>query len=258
MNPIKLSVVIITFNEEKNIRRCIDSVQGIADEVIVVDSFSTDKTHLICEEYSVKFHTHAFQGHVQQKNYALKLASSEYVLSLDADEALSSELKDSLLTAKKQVTLDAYSLNRLTNYCGSWIHHCGWYPDRRIRLWRKEKGSWGGENPHDKVIMADKTSIGHLEGDLLHYSFPSISDHIKQLDKFTTISSQEAYKKNKRVVPFIHIVVYPFLTFLKMYLLKLGFMDGYAGFLVCVSGAYYKFLKYAKLNQLQKRSSHAE
>jgi glycosyltransferase involved in cell wall biosynthesis len=252
MNPVKLSVVIITFNEEKNIQRCVDSVQSIADEVIIVDSFSTDNTRQICEAYNTKFFTHRFEGHVQQKNHALHLASHNFVLALDADEALSPKLQESIIAAKMQMESDAYSLNRLTNYCGSWIHHSGWYPDKRIRLWNREKGRWGGENPHDKVIMAKDSSIGHLQGDLLHYSFHSLSDHIKQIDKFTSISSTEARKKNKKIFPIIHIAVYPFFTFIKMYILKFGFMDGLAGFLVCVSGAYYKFAKYTKLYLLQK------
>jgi glycosyltransferase involved in cell wall biosynthesis len=258
MDPAKLSVIIITFNEERNIQRCIDSVQNIADEIIIVDSFSTDRTRQICEAYNTKFFTHPFDGHVQQKNYAMQLAAYDFVLALDADEALSPKLKESILAAKMQMRSDAYSLNRLTNYCGSWIRYCGWYPDKRIRLWNRKKGQWGGENPHDKVIMVKNSSTAHLKGDLLHYSFHSLSDHIKQIDKFTNISAQEALKKNKRIFTPVHIVIYPFLTFLKIYLLKLGFLDGLAGFLVCISGAYYKFMKYAKLNELRTRQSKAD
>jgi glycosyltransferase involved in cell wall biosynthesis len=255
MREIKLSVVIITFNEEKNIRRCLESVQGLADEIVVVDSFSTDKTPQICLEYTTRFYAHKFEGHVQQKNHAMQLATFPYVLSLDADEVLSSALKESILTLKSNIQSDAYSLNRLTNYCGSWIHHCGWYPDKKIRLWNKEKGRWGGENPHDQVILIQGSSVDHLKGDLLHYSFHSLSDHLKQLDKFTDIASRESFKKNKKIIPGIHIVVYPFFIFIKMYFLKLGFLDGFAGFLVCVSGAYYRFMKYAKLYYLQKDSA---
>lgn len=252
MNSIKLSAVIITFNEEKNIGRCIESVQAVADEVVVVDSYSADRTREICEKYQVRFFTHVFEGHVQQKNFAAKLATFDYILSLDADEALSPALTRSILNVKRRAAADAYSLNRLTNYCGSWIRHCGWYPDKRIRLWKKHIGCWGGENPHDKVIIEDRATVAHLAGDLLHYSYGSVSEHVKQIDKFTNISSLEAFKKNKRASPVIHLVFYPFFTFIKMYFFKLGALDGIAGFLVCVSGAYYKFLKYAKLYHLQK------
>jgi glycosyltransferase involved in cell wall biosynthesis len=252
MDSTKISAVIITFNEEKNIRRCLESLQGVADEIVVVDSISADKTRQISSEFGVNFFEHAFEGHIQQKNYAIQLAANQYVLSLDADEALSPELKNSILELKNKKLLDAYSMNRLTNYCGSWINHCGWYPDKKIRLWNKDLGAWGGENPHDTVIMKRQSTIGHLKGDLLHYSFYSISEHIRQLDKFTNISSLAAFKRNKKVIPILHIVVYPFFTFLKMYFIKLGFLDGLAGFLVCISGAYYKFSKYSKLHLLQK------
>jgi glycosyltransferase involved in cell wall biosynthesis len=252
MDSTKISAVVITFNEEKNIRRCLESLHGVADEIIVVDSISTDKTRLICSEFGVNFFEHAFEGHIQQKNYAIELAANKYVLSLDADEVISPELKNSILELKNNKLSDAYSLNRLTNYCGSWIKHCGWYPDKKIRLWNKDLGAWGGENPHDMVIMKKQSTIGHLNGDLLHYSFHSISEHIIQLDKFTNISSWAAFKRNKKVIPLLHIVIYPFLTFFKMYILKLGFLDGLAGFLVCISGAYYKFSKYSKLHFLQR------
>lgn len=252
MSHVKLSAVIITFNEEKNIARCIESVLAVADEIVVVDSYSADRTREICQKYHVRFFTHVFEGHVQQKNFAAELATFDYILSLDADEALSPTLTRSILNVKRQAVANAYSLNRLTNYCGSWIRHCGWYPDKRIRLWKKNIGYWGGENPHDKVIVGDRAIVAHLEGDLLHYSYGSISEHVKQIDKFTNISSLEAFKKNKHASRVIHLVFYPFFTFIKMYIFKLGVLDGVAGFLVCVSGSYYKFLKYAKLYHLQK------
>jgi glycosyltransferase involved in cell wall biosynthesis len=244
-----LSAVIITYNEEKNIERCLRSLLPVADEIIVVDSFSTDRTREICESFKVAFSTHKFEGHIQQKNYAMRLAAHDYVLSLDADEALSPELSQSILEAKKEFKAGAYEFNRLTSYCGQWIHHCGWYPDRKIRLWNKSKGQWAGVNPHDKVVLHDSSAPVKLSGDLHHHSYHSLSDHLKQLDKFTTIAAEEAFHK-KKTSSQLRVILYPLFTFIKMYFLKLGFLDGYAGFLVCVSGAYYRFMKYAKLREL--------
>ena len=140
----QLSVVIITFNEERNISRCLDSVKDIADDVVVVDSFSVDKTEQICKEKGARFISHTFDGHIQQKNWAITQAKFPHILSLDADEALSDELKKSILEVKKNWKHDGYSMNRLTNYCGQWIYHCGWYPDRKLRLFNSKKGNWGG------------------------------------------------------------------------------------------------------------------
>ena len=167
----KLSVVIITFNEEQNIERCLQSIVNIADEIIVLDSFSTDKTEEICKKFNVKFHQHKFDGHIQQKNRALGLAENDYVLSLDADEVPNEILLSEIMRIKANLSSDAYYFNRLTNYCGKWIKHCGWYPDQKLRIWNKNKGEWGGVNPHDKVIMQENTSLEYLKGDLLHYSY---------------------------------------------------------------------------------------
>ena len=129
----KLSVVIITFNEEKNIARCLDSIESIADDIIVVDSFSTDQTKQICSQFNVRFIQHEFEGHIEQKNWALQQAKYPHVLSLDADEALTEPLQTLVRSIKENWTADGYTMNRLTNYCGQWIKHCGWYPDRKLR-----------------------------------------------------------------------------------------------------------------------------
>ncbi|MFI5135444.1 MAG: glycosyltransferase family 2 protein, partial [Chitinophagales bacterium] len=146
-----ISAVIITFNEEKKIARCIDSLNGVADELVVVDSFSTDATVEICKAKSVRFIQHAFEGYIQQKNFAVTQATNDFILSLDADECLSEELRLSILAVKNDLKFDGYIMNRRTNFCGQWIHHSGWYPDRKLRLWNRNKGAWGGTDPHDKV-----------------------------------------------------------------------------------------------------------
>ena len=246
---IQLSVVIITFNEEKNIERCLTSVRNVADEIVVVDSYSTDKTKQICQEKEVVFIENKFEGHIEQKNFAIAQAKYQYVLSLDADEALTPALQKKILTLKKNWKADAYYFNRLTNYCGTWIKHCGWYPDKKLRLWDKTKGKWGGENPHDKVILQKGAIAQPIDLDILHYSFYTEEQHLKQIDFFTDISSKAAFKKGKTSNGWVIFYKSTF-KFFRDYILKLGFLDGYHGYVVCKNSAYAKYLKYAKLRDL--------
>jgi len=247
-----LSAVIITFNEERNIGRCLTSLKGIADELIVVDSFSTDRTEEICKEHGVKFVQHAFEGHIEQKNYALDLASYDYVISLDADEAITQKLSESILAVKDDLSFDAYSFNRLTNYCGHWVRFCGWYPDKKLRIWNRQKGRWGGVNPHDKVVLAEGASLKHLKGDLEHWSFYTREQHMRQIRYFTDISSKAAFAKGKRS-SLLKMLYKPAFKFFQSYFLQLGFLDGYYGLVICINSTYAKYLKYAKLNELGKQ-----
>ncbi|MEM9022374.1 MAG: glycosyltransferase family 2 protein [Bacteroidota bacterium] len=250
-----ISGVIITFNEEANIGRCLDSLQPVVDELIVVDSFSTDNTRAICEARGATFLEHPFEGHIQQKNYAWEQANSAYILSLDADEALSEALKASLLAAKPKLEKDGYAFNRLTNYCGQWIRHSGWYPDAKIRLFRKGKGRWQGTNPHDKYLTDDPHNVGHLAGDLLHYTFYTVEQHWQQVHKFTDISSQAMFAQGKRS-SWLRIVFSPMAKFIRNYLLHRGFMDGKMGFQICRISAHATYLKYRKLLRLQIQARH--
>jgi len=247
---VKLSVVIITFNEEKNIARCLDSVKDIADEIVVLDSFSTDATPSICSKYGVKFVQHAFDGHIQQKNRAITFASNTHVLSLDADEALDETLKKSIQAVKANFVCQGYYMNRLTNYCGHWVRHCGWYPDTKLRIWDKTKGSWTGINPHDKFeLIQGDAHAGHLKGDLLHYSYYSTEDHYKQVEYFTNIAAK-AYLEKGKGAPLFKLWVNPIAKFIDHYLLHLGFLDGRAGFQISRISAYATYLKYKKLRSL--------
>ncbi|MFH2094784.1 MAG: glycosyltransferase family 2 protein [Bacteroidota bacterium] len=249
--PVKISAVIITFNEERNIERCIRSLEGIADEIVVLDSFSTDNTKNICGQLGVKFLQHPFDGHIEQKNRAVTHASSPYILSLDADEALSDKLKTSILYVKENWEYDGYIFNRMTNYCGKWIKHCGWYPDRKLRLWDSRKGKWTGENPHDRYELNQACSIQQLKGDLLHYSYYSISQHIRQVDSFTDIAAKAWFERGKRA-GIMSILYKPFWKFLRDYYFRLGILDGYYGFVICMISSHATFLKYAKIRELQK------
>ncbi len=247
---INLTVAIITYNEEKNIGRCISSVLPIADEILVVDSFSTDKTEDICREFNARFLKNPFKGHIEQKNFALQCATHDYVLSLDADEALSSELLEEIKKVKANWQHDGYEFHRLTNYNGFWVRHCGWYPDRKLRLVKKEKAEWRGKNPHDILKMKNEQRVGFLKGDLLHYSYESISAHIQQTDKFTTIAARAAFSDGVRSSRF-KIVTRPILKFLRDYFFKLGFLDGRYGFIICCINSLSALLKYSKLYDLQ-------
>jgi glycosyltransferase involved in cell wall biosynthesis len=247
---IRLSVVIITFNEEKNIERCIRSVIDFADEILVVDSFSTDQTEAICRRYGVNVVKNTFKGHIEQKNWALSQSKFNHVLSLDADEAVSEELKDSILKIRKNWTYDGYDFNRLTNYCGQWIYHCGWYPDKKLRLFDKTKGQWGGVNPHDKFILKNGFTHDHLKGDLLHYSYCTISDHVNRINYYSTISAQEMFS-GKRSATIFTSISHSIWRFFSDYFFQRGFLDGYYGFVISVMNSYSTLLKYAKLKELE-------
>lgn len=247
----QFSVVIITFNEERNIGRCLKSLEEVADEIVVVDSFSTDKTAEICQDFPVKFIQKEWMGYSSAKNFANSLANNDYILSIDADEALSDELKKSILELKKSDNLfDAYRFNRLANYCGSWIHHCSWYPDIKLRLWNRHKGQWEGEI-HEEIKMKSSAKAGFIKGDLLHFSYYSIEQHIRQVNNFTDLAAKAAFEKGKKA-GCLKILFSPFIKFTRDYFLKLGFLDGYAGFVICRISAHATFLKYAKLRQLNK------
>ena len=251
-NTIRLSATIISFNEEENIGDCIDSIKEIADEIVVVDSFSTDNTKNICLEKGVRFVENPFEGHIQQKNFAIGLTNGDYIISLDADERLSEELKRSIATIKNDIdTWDGYCFNRLNNYCGHWVKHCGWYPDKKLRIWKKNRGYWGGNNPHDKLIMDKSASIKHLKGDLLHFSIKSIEEHIEKINYFSSEAAKSAFQNGKKINIFI-VMVIPIVKFITNYFFKLGFLDGYYGFVICVNSAYSKYLKYLKLYQLHR------
>jgi len=249
---IKISAVIITFNEEQNIARCITSLQNVADEIVVLDSFSTDRTPEICREMGVKFFQHAFDGHIQQKNRVITMASYPHCLSVDADEVLSPELEKSILEAKNKFTADGYYFNRLNWYCGKWIKHCGWYPDRKLRLWDSRKGAWTGVNPHDRYEMKAGCSTKHLKGDLLHYSYHSISQHLAQVEKFTSIAARADVERGRGTSLF-KIMFYPCWKFMRDYIFRLGFLDGYQGYLVCRISANAAFYKNIKIRELKRK-----
>jgi len=250
---MQISAVIITKNEERNIERCLVSLQNVVDEVIVVDSFSTDETETICKKYNVRFYQQEWLGYAKQKNQANELTTNDIILSIDADEALSPELQKSILQLKQSGNTNSLGkMNRLNNYCGKWIRHGGWYPDRKIRIFNKNHAHWEGEI-HETIVYPENMQLQFLTGDLLHYSYHSIEDHIKQADKFTTLTAQDAFEKGEKP-SILSLVVIPKWKFLKDYIFKGGFLDGYYGYVICKISAFASFLKYAKLKQLHKQN----
>lgn len=247
-----LSVVIITFNEEKNIARCIHSVKDVADEIIVLDSFSADRTGEIVKELGGIFHQHAFEGYGDQKNTAVTYASHQHILYLDADEFLSEALQESILQEKERgFPYDGYTMNRLNNYCGKWIRHGSWYPDKKLRLTHREKGSWNLDLVHESLELREGASVYHIRGDLLHYTYSNFDEHVEKNIRYSWLSAQLLYSKGKRVRA-IKAFINPFWAFFTSYFLRAGFLDGFYGFVIAVNIAHLTFLKYTKLYQLQQ------
>lgn len=251
----KLSAVIITLNEERNIRRCIESLIGVADEVIVLDSLSTDTTKAICSEYDfVRFEERKWEGYSSSKNFANSLSSFSYIFSIDADEAVSTELKTAILHEKNQGFSGIYTVNRKTNYCGTWIHHSGWYPDYKVRIFPKDQTKWVGEYVHEELEFSAPFQEKLLSGDLHHYSYYDYTDHRTRADKYSLLTARKMNARGKKVGIFK-----PYLSalgrFISMYLIKRGFLDGYSGWKIATISAKSNIFKYKELRRLNKKDA---
>ena len=249
-----LSVVIITYNEAHNIARCLDSVKDLASEILVVDSGSLDGTQDICRSLGAIVIEQDFLGYIEQKNFATSKASNDWVLSLDADEALTPELVNGIRAVFPSPAADGYTMNRLTNYCGTWVRHSGWYPDTKLRLYHRTKGQWTGINPHDRFRLNLGNTMHHLPGDILHYSYNNLSDHLKQIDRFSTIGAIAMHNQGKTSsIP--KIIYKPIARFLRHFVFKAGFRDGLVGYTIARNSAHAVFLKYLRLYYLQREKT---
>ncbi len=248
-----LSAVIITLNEEDKIGRCIDSLWHVADEIIVLDSFSTDNTVVIAKEKGAIVKQEKFAGYIEQKNRAIKFATHDYILSLDADEALSPALISSILKEKEEFKFKAYSMNRHNHYCGKFINHGLWYPDRKVRLFDKRVAAWGGTNPHDKIILQDNLKPCLLKGNILHYSFDTIEEHLERNERMSSIAAESIIEAGKKK-HWSKIFLSPAWSFFHGYILRRGFLDGSYGFIIAKQNARLSYLKYQKLHRLQKEN----
>ena len=248
----KISACIISFNEEQNIGDCLMSLEGVADEIVVVDSFSTDRTVEIASRYTDNIYHEEFTGYIEKKNLAVSKATHDWILSLDCDERLSPELSTSILEIRDKLDEQkyAYRVARKTFYVYRWLNHC-WYPDKKVRLFNKHKAQWGGINPHDKVIV-EEGQIRDLTGDLLHYSFNSISGHLQTIDNLSEFGAREIIARGKRVSLFTPIT-HGLWTFVRLYFIKRGFLDGLAGFIVSVLSFMHTFVKYNKVLVHQRK-----
>lgn len=253
---MEISVVIITFNEEKKIEDALKSVAGAASEVIVVDSRSTDDTVKIVKKHTNRVFERDWAGYADQKNFGNSKASFPWVLSLDADERLSPELREELLELRKtEPSCSGFVIPRQVFYLGRWIRHSGWYPDRRVRLFRKDKARWEGDYVHEKLVVEDRTE--KLKGTIHHFTYRNIADHLARINKFSGLGAQKLYAGKKKC-RWYHLVFLPAGRFLKAYILKLGFLDGFAGLVISVLTGYAIFVRYAKLREIWKRGERIE
>lgn len=249
MSRPRISVCIVAMNEEAKIADCLKSA-AFADEFVVVDSHSRDRTREIAASAGARVIERDWPGHVAQKQFAIEAATHDWVLCLDADERVSPELQASILAAMERPDLpDGFEFARLTRYLGRWIRRGGWYPDVKLRLFRRAAGRWTGTNPHDRVEVRGR--VERLAGDLHHLSYDSIADHLRTIDSFTTIAAREKHAAGERA-GVADLVLRPAGKFLRMYVAKLGFLEGFAGFHVAATGAFYVYLKYAKLREMDR------
>ena len=247
---IKISAIVITYNEEKNIVRCLDSLLPVADEILVIDSFSKDGTKKKCQEKGVRFIENAFEGYSEQKNFGIDLATYDFILSIDADEYLSDKLIQSILAVKQNGKHEAYSMNRLSSYGSKWIRHTDWYPDKKLRLWNRKFGRWGGPNPHEKIIFKNSIDVKHLKGDLLHLAYKDSDQLLLKANLYSSL-----FAENSRIrigSSYFKIFYKTIYTFIRNYFIRTGFRAGLAGLQISFANATYTFFKFSKLLELNR------
>lgn len=243
-----ISAIIITKNEERNIRDCLLSLQWV-DEIIIVDSGSTDRTLDIAKSFTDKIYHKDWEGFGKQKNYALSLATHDWVLSLDADERIPSALQTEIKSAISDPSFDGYNIKRRSSYCGRFMKFGGWGKDHVLRLFRKDKASFSDSLVHERLILSGK--IGQLKSPLIHYSFPTVEDVIHKMNLYSSLGAEEKYLKGQQL-SLSGTILRAWWTFIKTYFIKLGFLDGKQGFMLAVSNAEGVYYKYIKLMMLYK------
>lgn len=247
---MKISAAIITYNEERNIARALESLR-CCDEIVVVDSGSTDRTVELATKLGARVLDLAWRGYAGQKNYASECCQNDWVLSLDADEALSEALEAEIWQIKKNgPEFDAYTMPRLAQYLGRWILHSGWYPDRKIRLFDRRHAKWVGNFVHESVAVDGR--VGHLNANILHFTCSSLSEHLRTLDRYTTLAAEQLVSQ-KAEIGWKELALDPAWTFFRTYFVQRGFLDGYEGLAIAYMAAFYNFLKYAKAKNMGPR-----
>lgn len=246
----KISAVVRTFNEELNIRECLESLSW-ADEIIVVDACSTDRTVEIARQYTERVLIQEWLGHIGQSQFVTDRTENLWVFSLDADERVSPGLRDEILALDLDNSPhDAYDMPRRHFFLRRWINHSGWYPDRNIRLFRKDRCYWGGYEPHDKIQVPG--SLESLKNDLYHYIYRDLDHFAETKNRYATRTARDHFKTGRKSTV-IHFTLRPLFTFFDRYFIRLGILDGLAGYVISVMEAYGVFLKYLKLYEMQKK-----
>jgi glycosyltransferase involved in cell wall biosynthesis len=246
-----LSICIICFNEEQNIRRCLES-SSWANEIVVIDAMSQDNTVQIARQYTDKVFQKSWTGYVDQKTFALSKAQGNWILSVDADEEISEKLRDEIKAEiKKANAKDGYRIPRRSFYQGRWINHSGFYPDRQLRLFRRNLGQWIGGRVHERVQIQGQ--VGALKNDLLHYPYKGlISGQLQTVNSFSSLLAEDMYEKGRRYNVLL-LLLRPLFKFMEVYFLRMGFLDGLPGFIIAVTSAYAMFVRYVKLKEIENR-----
>ena len=243
---MKISGAVITLDEERNLRRAIASM-ACCDEIVVVDSGSCDRTVEIAREMGARVVTRAWTGYADQKNFAAEQASHDWILSLDADEEVSPKLADSIREIRGgEPEVAGYAFPRRARYLGKWIQRSGWYPDRKVRLYDRRRARWKGDYVHESVAVDGP--VGRLDGDLLHYTCDSFAQHVATVNRYTTLAAREMRARGRRP-GLVRLLAAPPWTTFRTYVLRLGFLDGFAGLLIAVMAGFYVFCKYAKARE---------
>ncbi len=246
-----LSVIVLTLNEERNLADCLESVRWV-DEVILVDSGSTDKTIAIARQYTANIHTIAWQGYGAARNFGVAKAKGEWILWLDADERVMPELADEIceIVRKNDPAVAGYSVARRAFFLGRWIRHCGWYPSRVTRLFRREKGKFSETRVHERLLLdGPVVTTSH---DLIHYTDPDLNHYFTKFNKYTSLAVEDLRAQGRRF-SLVDLLVRPPFMFVKMYILRAGFLDGIQGLILSVLSSAYVFTKYAKLWESQNK-----
>ncbi len=247
---MKISAVIITYNEEKRLEAALKSLVDVVDEIIVVDRYSDDDTVKLARKYTDRVFLRRWTNFSDQKNYGNTKAKFPWILSLDADERLSPELREEIIRLKeREPEYSGFGIPRRVFYLGRWVRHTVWNPDLKIRLFRRDKARWEGEYVHEDLVI--EGGVKKLKGSLYHFTYRNIADHLRRMNIFSDLGAQKLYAKNKKCRWF-HLTLLPFFRFLKSYFLKLGFLDGFAGFVISVLDGYTGFITYAKLKEIWK------
>jgi len=249
---VEVSALVIAHNEEKNIARCLNSLSW-ADEIVLVDAGSQDGTVRVAKEYTQRIYSHPWEGFVAQRNWALEQAQHQWVLFLDADEVISPRLREEIEALKAQGVGEhrGFEIPRKSFYLGDWVNYCGWYPNYQLRLFDRNRGRWIGGMVHERVEVEGR--VGRLKGEILHYPYPDLSSHLQRIDDYSTLKAEDLYLQGKRSHPW-DLLFRPFFKFLKMFFLRLGFLEGVRGLVISCLGAHYSFLSYAKLFEKERVS----